>query len=86
VGQSSGVTDTKKPAKRLPTYWFDSRRRFFSKNYGWFYTVLTETAWASSYALWQVRRSLQGKPDTDPPYFLSDFLRNSIVLKGGASR
>ena len=31
VGQSSGVTDTKRPAKRLPKYWFDSSDGTFSK-------------------------------------------------------
>jgi GT2 family glycosyltransferase len=55
VGQSSGVTDTKKPAKRLPTYWFDSRRRYFIKNYGLVYTALTDVSWASGFAAWRVR-------------------------------
>jgi N-acetylglucosaminyl-diphospho-decaprenol L-rhamnosyltransferase len=82
VGQSSGVTDTKRQPKRRPTYWFDSRRRFFVKNYGWWYAVMTEAAWASGYALWQLRRTIQRKPDTDPPKLLSDFLLNSVLLKG----
>lgn len=82
VGQSSGVTDTKRPPKRRPTYWFDSRRRFFVKNYGWAYAILTEAAWASSFALWRLRRAVQRKPDTDPPKLLSDFVLNSILVKG----
>jgi len=83
VGQSSGVTDTKKPAKRLPTYWFDSRRRYFIKNYGLVYTALTDVSWASGFAAWRVRRVLQGKPDGDPPKFLRDFVLNSVFFKGG---
>jgi N-acetylglucosaminyl-diphospho-decaprenol L-rhamnosyltransferase len=82
VGQSSGVTDTKRQPKRRPTYWFDSRRRFFVKNYGWPYAILTEAAWASGFALWRLRRAVQRKPDTDPPQLLSDFLLNSVLLKG----
>lgn len=82
VGQSSGVTDTKRPPKRLPQYWFDSRRRYFLKNYGWLYTALADIAWASGFAFWRLRRVIQGKPDSDPPNFLSDFLRNSVLLKG----
>ncbi|MBD3882763.1 glycosyltransferase family 2 protein [Phormidium tenue FACHB-886] len=82
VGQSSGVTDTKRQPKRRPTYWFDSRRRYFVKNYGWWYAVLTEAAWASGFALWRLRRLIQRKPDTDPPNMLSDFLLNSVLLKG----
>jgi N-acetylglucosaminyl-diphospho-decaprenol L-rhamnosyltransferase len=82
VGQSSGVTDTKRAPKRRPTYWFDSRRRFFVKNYGWGYAILTEICWASSFAIWRLRRAIQQKPDTDPPQLLSDFLLNSVLLKG----
>jgi N-acetylglucosaminyl-diphospho-decaprenol L-rhamnosyltransferase len=83
VGQSSGVTDTKRKAKRRPAYWFDSRRRFFVKNYGWSYAVLTEIAWASGFALWRVRQVIQQKPDDDPPNMLGDFILNSVLLKGG---
>lgn len=82
VGQSSGVTDTKIPPKRRPQYWFDSRRRYFLKNYGWLYAAIADTLWASSFALWRVRRIFQGKPDSDPPKLLSDFLLNSVFFKG----
>ncbi|NJR37731.1 MAG: glycosyltransferase family 2 protein [Leptolyngbyaceae cyanobacterium CSU_1_4] len=83
VGQSSGVTDTKRKAKRRPTYWFDSRRRFFVKNYGWGYAVLTEIAWASGFMAWRMRQMIQQKPDDDPPNMLGDFILNSVLLKGG---
>lgn len=81
VGQSSGVTDTKIAPKRRPTYWFDSRRRFFTKNYGWWYAVLAELVWAVSFVLWRVRRVIQRKTDTDPPHLLVDFIRNSVLVK-----
>lgn len=82
VGQSSGVTDTKRKPKRRPTYWFDSRRRFFVKNYSWWYAILTEMVWVPSYAIWRLRRAIQRKPDEDPPNFLADFLLNSVLVKG----
>lgn len=85
VGQSSGVTDTKRPPKRLPQYWFDSRRRYFLKNHSWLYTAFADVLWASGFTLWRLRRVIQGKPDPDPPKFLSDFLRNSVFFKGGLS-
>src|SRR3712207_3974356 len=84
VGQSSGVTDTKKPPKRLPQYLFDSRRRYFIKNYGWLYAALADHAWASSFVIWRLRRVMQRKPDTDPPKILTDFLRNSVLFRGAA--
>lgn len=83
VGQSSGVTDTKRAPKRLPTYWFDSRRRYFVKNYGWFYAALTDAVWLTAFTLWRGRRWLQHKPDTDPPKLWSDFILNSVFFKGG---
>ena len=81
VGQSSGVTNTKIPPKRLPSYWFDSRRRYFLKNHGWLYTALTDLVWLLSFSLWRCRRFIQRKPDNDPPYLLKDFLGNSALLK-----
>ncbi|HBE18081.1 MAG TPA: glycosyl transferase family 2 [Cyanobacteria bacterium UBA11149] len=83
VGQSSGVTNTKQPPKRRPQYWFDSRRRYFLKNYGWLYAALTDHVWASSVVLWQLRRMIQGKENIYPPKFLTDFLRNSLAMRGG---
>lgn len=82
VGQSSGVTDTKRQPKRRPAYWFASRRRFFVKNFGWWYAVLTEMVWVPCFALWRLRRAIQRKPDNDPPKFLQDFVLNSVLLKG----
>jgi len=83
VGQSSGVTDTKRKPKRRPTYWFDSRRRFFVKNYGWSYAILSEIAWATGFMAWRMRQVIQRKPDDDPPNMLGDFILNSVLLKGG---
>lgn len=75
VGQASGVTDTKKPAKRVPKYWFESRRRYFVKNHGSIYRRTADLAWASGFATWRLRRLVQRKPDNDPPHLLWDFLK-----------
>jgi hypothetical protein len=82
VGQSSGVTDRKRAPKRRPQYWFDSRRRYFVKNYGWLYAAIADIAWALGFALWRIRRVIQRKPDSDPPQFLQDFLWNSVFRRG----
>lgn len=82
AGQSTGVTDRKLPPKRLPQYWFDSRRRYFVKNHGLLYAALADAVWIFGFVLWRARRVIQRKPDTDPPKLLKDFLRNSVFLKG----
>ncbi len=83
VGQSTGVTDMKREPRRVPDYWFASRRRYFRKNHGATYSRIADAAWACSHALWRVRRWLQRKPDNDPPGLLGDFLRYNF---GGTQR
>jgi GT2 family glycosyltransferase len=80
VGQASGVTDTKKPAKRRPAYWFESRRRYFLKNHGRLYATLTDAAWIMGFTLWRIRRCIQRKPDPDPPHMLADFIRHALGI------
>jgi GT2 family glycosyltransferase len=75
VGQSTGVTDTKRAARRMPRYWFESRRRYFVKNHGRLYAFLADVAWTVGFSLWRLRRFVQRKPDHDPPGLLWDFVR-----------
>jgi GT2 family glycosyltransferase len=82
VGQCSGVTDKSQPARRRPVYWFDSRRRYFVKNHGAVYALLADVAWTAGASVYRVRRLVQRKPDTDPPNFLTDFLRRSTLAQG----
>jgi N-acetylglucosaminyl-diphospho-decaprenol L-rhamnosyltransferase len=80
AGQSTGVTVRTDRPKRLPTYWFESRRRYFTKNYGWLYAVITDMVWMLGFMLWRLRRVVQRKPDADPPHMLVDFFRNSTLI------
>jgi len=43
MGASTGVTDEKQPPRRLPSYWFDSRRRYFLKNHGMAHALLADS-------------------------------------------
>lgn len=80
AGQSTGVTTRTTSPKRRPKYWFDSRRRYFTKNHGRVYTAAADLVWMGAYLLWRLRRLLQRRPDTDPPHMFFDFLRNSSLL------
>lgn len=77
-GQSTGATGAAAKRKRLPAYWFDSRRRYFRKHHGAGYELLTNLVHAASYALWRFRKWLQFKDHEDPPYYLRDFIRNTM--------
>ncbi|HQY89774.1 MAG TPA: glycosyltransferase family 2 protein [Tepidisphaeraceae bacterium] len=81
IGQSSGVTDKTKLNRRRPQYWFDSRRRYFVKNHGRLYALLADLAFAIGFSFWRIRRKLQRKPDQDPQKLLSDFIRNSALIR-----
>jgi hypothetical protein len=82
VGQSSGVTLRDGKPRRLPSYWFQSRRRYFVLNHGRFYAALTDLVVFAAYGIWRLRRLLQRKPDTDPPHFAADLLRHGALLNG----
>jgi N-acetylglucosaminyl-diphospho-decaprenol L-rhamnosyltransferase len=79
VGQSSGINSADKKPKRRPAYVFESRRRYFQKHHGRLYAILADVAWLTTFPLWRLRRWIQCKPDTDPPYLWWDMLRHSSL-------
>lgn len=81
VGQSSGVTVRDQPPKRVPIYWFESRRRYFVLHHGQFYAAAADLLVIMAYPLGRLRHWLQGKPRRHPPRFLGDFLRQSALIK-----
>lgn len=83
AGQSTGVTGEQALVKRRPQYWFDSRRRFWVKNYGRFYSAATDLVWALAYSTWRLRSLLLRKPSGHPPHYFFDILRNSALFRGG---
>jgi N-acetylglucosaminyl-diphospho-decaprenol L-rhamnosyltransferase len=83
AGASTGVTGEKVMKKRMPAYWFESRRRYFVKNHGRVYAMAVDAAWLLAHLSWRARRALQRKPDTDPPRLAADFLAHSAWWHGG---
>lgn len=88
AGQSTGVTVKTDRPQRLPGYWFESRRRYFIKNHGRLYAALTDVVWMLAFSSWRLRRLIQRRPDTDPPWHLLDFFKHSALwqarTEGGA--
>jgi len=82
VGAATGISDMRKKAPRRPRYWFDSRRRYFIKNNGKTSTLVTDVVFMICYFLWRLRRQIQKKDDLDPPMFLWDYFKNSVICKG----
>ncbi len=79
-GRSTGVKN-KDPA-RLPSYYFQARRRYFLKNHGLTYAAFADLGQIVGQALWRLRVWLTGKKDPSPPYFLKDLIHHSVFLNG----
>ena len=79
-GQTTGVSDKTKKAKRRARYWFDSRRRYFITNHGWATAVVANVTYASALATYRVREIIQRKPKQDPPHFLWDFVKYNFLF------
>ena len=82
VGAASQLSDARKHRKRRPAYWFDSRRRYYLKNFGPLRSAAADAAFIIGFAIYRLRRFVQRKPDTDPPMFLWDSLRHSVFVRG----
>lgn len=82
VGASTGISDLRKKAPRRPSYWFESRRRFFLKNYHWNKLLFADLLWMTGYITYSIRKCFSKKRQENPPYFLWDFFRNSVFCKG----
>ncbi len=80
--QATGITDARPDKRRYPSYWFDSRRRFFLKNRGKLPAVLADLAFLVGYSTFRARSVIQRKDHHEPPYFWRDFVRNSTFVKG----
>jgi N-acetylglucosaminyl-diphospho-decaprenol L-rhamnosyltransferase len=82
VGQASGVTDPRQRRRRRPAYWFDSRRRYYHKNFGRARWSLADLALTGGNVTWQARRLLARLPDHKPEHFLRDAVRHSVFVRG----
>lgn len=74
VGQSTGVTGSCAATRRLPRYWFESRRRFFKKNHGSLYAVLADLSAIIGCGIYQLKRTLLRRPNEDPVRFVRDLI------------
>lgn len=81
--RSTGI-DPGNRLRRLPAYVLESRRRYFVKNHGVAYAALADAAWMAGHLAWSLRMRLQSRPDRGEPGLLRDFLRHSVLVRGGA--
>jgi len=79
AGAATGASNGREVARRMPRYWFESRRRYFLKNRGRLVLLLADLAWVGGNTLWNLRRVLTGAPRKEPLGFWSDFVRFNLL-------
>jgi len=79
-GHSTKVTDLSLGPRRLPEYWFDSRRRFFVRTYGVWHAMAIDAAALVGCSLGLLKRKIVGRGNPGIPCFIRDLLRNSVLL------
>jgi hypothetical protein len=79
AGAATGASAGREVSRRMPRYWFESRRRYFLKNRGRVVCLLADLAWAGGNALWNLRRLLTRAPRREPLGFWSDFVRFNLL-------
>lgn len=77
AGQSTKVTERNVPLKRLPSYWFESRRRYFRATHGAAHAIAIDISAILAYSVGSLKRRLQGR--TGVPYFIRDLAVHSAL-------
>jgi N-acetylglucosaminyl-diphospho-decaprenol L-rhamnosyltransferase len=82
VRHIGSATTGMKRWKKIPEYWFDSRRHYFVKNHGSVYFWTATSARLLGEGLWQLRRRIQGKEENGPSGQIWQLVRHSFKQIG----
>ncbi len=80
VAHIGGVSTGMKRWQKVPTYWYDSRLRYFTKNHGHAYAFAATAAHVTGGLLWRIRRVIQRKPRVEPPQYLRNLLLHYLKM------
>ncbi|MGJ8603512.1 MAG: glycosyltransferase family 2 protein [Marivita sp.] len=64
--------------KRTPSYWYESRWYYYSKNYSRAYAMAATILNAIGTTFWRLRRRIEGKPNTDANRFVRDLIAHDV--------
>lgn len=79
VGQSTRVTERTSRARRLPDYWFESRRRYFATTFGTARAMILDLLVFTLYPFGWLKRAWVGKRGESVPRYLRDLWRHSVL-------
>jgi hypothetical protein len=78
-GQSTRVTERNAAPKRIPHYWFESRRRYFAVTHGVQCAMIIDIVALFAHSLGWLKRILLFRTRTAIPHFLRDLARHSVL-------
>jgi N-acetylglucosaminyl-diphospho-decaprenol L-rhamnosyltransferase len=84
AGASTGIVGGLPKAGRMPAYWFQSWRRYFSKNHGWLYATVAAAMKLAGLGIGAAVRMLRGRRGRLSPGFVPEFTRRCLFGLGGA--
>jgi N-acetylglucosaminyl-diphospho-decaprenol L-rhamnosyltransferase len=84
VGQITGVQSNPDRPRRLPAYWYESRRRYFVLNNGLLYATALDLCVLVGQALWQARRLIERKKEANPLHWTGDLVRLGVLRRGSS--
>lgn len=79
IGGETTVADGAR--KRLPSYWFESRRRYFVLTFGLVYAIAIDVVAVLAHFLGLLKRSILGRRHTAVPHYIRDLVRYSVLWK-----
>ena len=78
-GQSTGVTERNSAPRRLPAYWFESRRRYFAKASGVWHAMAIDLVVLAAYPLGWLKRLALRQGHQSVPHYYRDLVRGSML-------
>jgi GT2 family glycosyltransferase len=79
MGQSTTVTDQAIGPRRLPAYWFESRRRYFAASYGLRCAMAIDILSLAGAAVGLLKRVVTMRMHEATPHYIRDLIRCSIL-------
>jgi hypothetical protein len=79
------VSTGMKQWQRMPSYWFDSRRRYFTRNHGRLYAAAALGAHIAGVWLYRLRCLAKGDTPRDPPRYLRDLIAHAVKRRRPAA-
>jgi hypothetical protein len=86
AGQSTKLTERNALPKRLPAYWFESRRRYFIKAHGVYYAMIADGCALVAHGFGTIKRFLQRRTQGGVPHFMRDLLCYSVLRSKNRGR